>query len=269
MRLVLAGMDGLLSALPARALARAGHQILGVVVPERPRGRRLLPTGAAQVAAELGLALVTPPQAADLLAQAGLAVVACFPRRLEPVWWEAPALGAINVHPSALPAYRGPAPLFWQLRDGVRVGAVSIHRLTPALDAGDVLASVPVDLGQDLEQSELETRLGRAAGSLLVDLLGGDWPESRPQSAGSYQPWPAPDDRILPRTWTAAHALRFIRGAAGYGPFRLEGDDGPLCVRSARGWAPAAPDPLPRMSAVRFAQGVLLLGSGDAHPLIR
>ena len=57
-----------------------------------------------------------------------------------------PRLGAINVHPSLLPAYRGSHPIYWAMFDRERVG-VTIHQMVPQVDAGDILAQLehPVD----------------------------------------------------------------------------------------------------------------------------
>ncbi|MEK9726676.1 MAG: formyltransferase family protein [Candidatus Margulisiibacteriota bacterium] len=46
---------------------------------------------------------------------------------------------ALNFHPSILPNYRGPNPLFWLLKHGEDVGGITIHRLTEQWDAGDIL----------------------------------------------------------------------------------------------------------------------------------
>jgi hypothetical protein len=47
--------------------------------------------------------------------QADVACVACFTRRIPPAVLNRPRLGFLNIHPSLLPAYRGPEPVFWQL----------------------------------------------------------------------------------------------------------------------------------------------------------
>jgi len=53
---------------------------------------------------------------------------------------ELPRLGALNVHPSALPKYRGPSPILWAIRNGDASMGMTVHRMTDDIDAGPVLA---------------------------------------------------------------------------------------------------------------------------------
>jgi methionyl-tRNA formyltransferase len=53
-----------------------------------------------------------------------------------------PRLGALNVHPSALPKYRGPSPVLWAIRNGDPFMGITVHRMTERIDAGPVLAQV-------------------------------------------------------------------------------------------------------------------------------
>ncbi|MEZ4558302.1 MAG: formyltransferase family protein [Caldilineaceae bacterium] len=78
--------------------------------------------------------------------QADVACVACFPRLLPPSLLAVPRHGFLNMHPSLLPAYRGPAPLFWQLRDGVAKTGVTIHWMDASFDTGALAAQAPVTL---------------------------------------------------------------------------------------------------------------------------
>ena len=71
-----------------------------------------------------------------------LVVVAFFNQLLKPAFLQVPRLGAINAHPSLLPTYRGPAPLFWTYRDNVRTTGLTVHRIAPGEDDGDVLLQV-------------------------------------------------------------------------------------------------------------------------------
>jgi methionyl-tRNA formyltransferase len=53
---------------------------------------------------------------------------------------ELPRLGVLNVHPSALPKYRGPSPILWAIRNGDASMGMTVHRMTGEIDAGPVLA---------------------------------------------------------------------------------------------------------------------------------
>lgn len=63
--------------------------------------------------------------------------------------WQATPLGAINLHPSLLPTYRGRAPLNWALIHGETEVGLTAHDITEAMDAGDILAQVRIPVGPD------------------------------------------------------------------------------------------------------------------------
>ncbi|MFZ4856334.1 MAG: formyltransferase family protein [Desulfuromonadaceae bacterium] len=52
----------------------------------------------------------------------------------------------LNVHPGFLPEYRGVSPVYWQILDGKSIAAISIHRMTPGIDEGDIVAEVPFNI---------------------------------------------------------------------------------------------------------------------------
>lgn len=89
---------------------------------------------------------------------------------------DVPRLGALNVHPSALPKYRGPSPLIWAVRNGDSHLGLTVHRMTERIDAGPVLAQatdIPLpawvtkeeawDLQAEALPALLATALDRAA----------------------------------------------------------------------------------------------------------
>ena len=67
-----------------------------------------------------------------------VACVACFAQRIPPALLAMPRHGFLNVHPSRLPAYRGPAPLFWQWRHGETQTGVTVHWMDERLDTGPI-----------------------------------------------------------------------------------------------------------------------------------
>ncbi|MCG6871780.1 MAG: hypothetical protein LJE84_05775, partial [Gammaproteobacteria bacterium] len=78
--------------------------------------------------------------------EAGLFLVACYPRRLPGEVFRLAQRACLNLHPSLLPGYRGPAPVFWQLQDGERNTGISLHHVTDRLDAGPLVAQRRVPL---------------------------------------------------------------------------------------------------------------------------
>ena len=88
--------------------------------------------------------------------------------------------GWLNVHPSLLPAYRGPEPVYWAIADGAAITGISLHRAAPKVDAGPILAQtavpiLPTDTAGTLTRRLVETGmelLPKAVASLLADTDG-------------------------------------------------------------------------------------------------
>ena len=117
--------------LPLRSMVQQGYEIAAVYSqPDRPRGKRgrdLLPTPVKAAALELGIPVHTPksindPEALAQLAayQPDLLVVVAYGQLLKEELLAIPALGAINIHGSLLPQYRGAAPIQRAIMDGCR-----------------------------------------------------------------------------------------------------------------------------------------------------
>ncbi len=107
----------------------------------------------------------------------------------------------VNIHPSLLPYYRGPAPTFWMLYNGEQQTGYTIHRMTTQVDRGAILAQAPLPL--DWQRTELEIELevfAAAADALVVNLLtlkeaAPDSSPSSDQMEGSYHTYPTPQQR--------------------------------------------------------------------------
>lgn len=125
-----------------------------------------------------------------------LLVSAFFNQRIAPAVFERPAAGAVNIHPSLLPALRGVDPVFYARLRRIAPLGVSLHRLAEELDTGDVLARAEVAVPADASVlAATATLFEHGAGLLLNDLarvLGGAAGEPQP-GEGSYDSWPTPD----------------------------------------------------------------------------
>jgi len=151
-----------------------------------------------------------------------LIVVACFPRLFPAPLLQIPRYGCLNLHPSLLPAYRGPVPLFWMARHGEDRAGVTLHFLDEGLDSGDIVAQTVLPWPDGLAESELE-QFGAAAGAELIQaavnqLAQGQALPRRPQPevGGSYFPFPSPEDFVIPTRWEARRAFNFLRAAASW-----------------------------------------------------
>jgi methionyl-tRNA formyltransferase len=269
MRVLYFGMAGAFSLAPLDALLAAGAQVCGVVLPAQPRApyavRRamppqpaglipLAPSAAPGIAArgwERGipvfeLARAAAPEALAVLRERDpdVACVACWPRRIPPALLALPRHGFLNLHPSLLPAHRGPEPLFWTLRAGHQPG-VTVHAMSAALDAGDIAAQKAVDLPDGVSGPVAERICATAGGELLADVLARLADGSArllPQPpGGSYEPTPAPEDFALDTSWPARRAFNFMRGTADWGePYQLSVGGRRLLLLEALSYAPDA-----------------------------
>jgi methionyl-tRNA formyltransferase len=184
------------------------------------------------------------PQTLVLLGgfQPEMIVVVCFPYIFPPALLQLPPYGCLNLHPSLLPAYRGPAPLFWIARQDERQTGVTLHFLDEGIDSGDIVAQAAVDRPDGLSEAELEQRCAAEGARLLeaaLRQLGQGQPLARrPQSQpeASYFPWPCETDFKITPDWTARRAFNFLRGAAGW-PLVIQVDQQSWPVRRAISYA--------------------------------
>ncbi|MBL6459330.1 hypothetical protein JMJ55_28840 [Belnapia sp. T6] len=79
--------------------------------------------------------------------------------------------GGINLHPSLLPAHRGPVPTIWALAEPVPRFGVTVHRLAPRIDAGPILAQREVALPPGITASAAARALHLAGVPLLSEAI--------------------------------------------------------------------------------------------------
>lgn len=141
-----------------------------------------------------------------------LGLVFGYPWKLPPAVLNQPRFGWINLHGGPLPAFRGPQPVFWQLREGVTESALVAHRMDEGLDSGPVLASLPIPLGPDTTHGALTQMLSQAAPSLLHPLLQALETQGKAflataQTQGEGRTWPRPSPEDVRIAWSRQDAL--------------------------------------------------------------
>lgn len=125
-------------------------------------------------------------------------------------------LGGIGAHPSLLPRHRGPNPYFWAIDQGDEETGVTIHRLTPRYDDGDVLARKAVRIGTR-NAWQLARALDRPSLALLRRVVGelasGSAPPGVPQREedATWAPEPEEDALHVDFTWPTERVLRRVR----------------------------------------------------------
>jgi methionyl-tRNA formyltransferase len=161
--------------------AHPSIDIVGIVTaPDRPVGRRqvLTATPIGTLATGLGLGPVLTPVllrapeavAAVLALRPDLAVLADYGQVVPPPLLDLPH-GALNLHPSALPRFRGATPVPATILAGDDATAVTLMRMDEGLDTGPILALEPVALTGSETAPELEARMAELAAGLLLRSL--------------------------------------------------------------------------------------------------
>lgn len=182
MRVVFLGTPA--AAVPTlRALHAAGHDVrLVITQPDRAAGRSAAPrpTPVKEAALELGLPVAQPVRVRDAAflelvrgPGADLLVVVAYGRILPVPVLEATPLGAVNVHFSLLPKYRGAAPVQWALVNREPVTGVTTMRITEGLDEGPILLQSAVAIERREHAPALTGRLSVLGAGLLLRTLEG------------------------------------------------------------------------------------------------
>ncbi|MCZ7565934.1 MAG: methionyl-tRNA formyltransferase [Burkholderiales bacterium] len=164
-----------------RAVRAAGHHIMLVLTqPDRPAGRGLSQTVSPvkRAAQELGLSVFQPATLRDAAVLARLRavapevmVVAAYGLILPQAVLEIPRLGAINIHASLLPRWRGAAPIQRALLAGDARTGISILQMDAGLDTGPVLLAAETPIGADDTAGTLHDRLAALGARLVVEAL--------------------------------------------------------------------------------------------------
>ncbi len=163
------------------ALAGGGQALWGVVAqPDRPAGRGQAPKEPATKAwaRAHGVPVLQPEKVRDgrLAAELRtfspeLLVVVAYGRILGRDLLELAPHGAVNVHASLLPRWRGAAPIQWAVAEGDSWTGVTIMRMDEGLDTGDILLQRATPVGPEETSADLHDRLARLGGEALCEAL--------------------------------------------------------------------------------------------------
>jgi len=169
--------EGFLETRPLARLARA--MAIPLFAPESPRESPFLRRAEAL--------------APDLLAVAG------YHKILPTALLRLPPRGAINLHGSLLPEYRGPCPWKWAILNGESKTGATVQRMAAELDRGDILTQCEVPIDPEDTGESLFLKICEAAGPLLARTIeeleaGTIVPRAQDERKASYQGYPTDDD---------------------------------------------------------------------------
>jgi methionyl-tRNA formyltransferase len=209
------------------ALLDAGHDVALVLTqPDRPAGRGLRPSASAvkQLAAARGLEIFQPQTLQDENALERLAaarpealVVAAYGLILPPRALEIAPHGALNIHASLLPRWRGAAPIQRALLAGDRETGITIMKMDAGLDTGPILSLHRLAITEDDDAQSLHDRLAvlgaEAVVGALEDIVAGRARAlPQPASGATYARKIGKEDAELDWTRPCVELERAVRG---------------------------------------------------------
>lgn len=160
-----------------RGLISSPHEV-GLVIsqpdPRRGRGRKTTQTPVAELATSHGLALRQPARISEMSDELSLydaLVVAAYGQILRPDTLYAARNGALNVHASLLPKYRGAAPVERAIMNGETETGVTIMQMDEGLDTGPIAIQRHVPIPPDMTGGELVDLLGHIGADAIVESL--------------------------------------------------------------------------------------------------
>jgi methionyl-tRNA formyltransferase len=214
----------ILDRLEARGLLPA----LIVTAPDAKQGRglELKPSAVKEWALERGIDVVTPATLRDEVFAAELAnsdwdvfVVAAYAKLIPQSILDIPVHGALNVHPSLLPKFRGPSPALSAILANERTSGVTIMQMDAELDHGPIVAQGRVELEAEdwpPRGSVYEDLLATEGGNLLAEIMP-EWiageivPEQQDHSAATNTKKFSSSDALIDLSAAPEENLRKIR----------------------------------------------------------
>lgn len=165
-----------------RALVGEGFDVVAVVTqPDAPQGRSrstLIPPPVKTVAEAEDLRVFQPEKPTDSVFLEALrdlrpdvGVVVAYGHILKTELLALPPRGMVNVHPSLLPALRGPAPVEWAVIQGLTETGVTIMQLDAGMDTGPILHQIPDHIAPDITGGDLSEHLAELGAQALVETL--------------------------------------------------------------------------------------------------
>lgn len=201
------------------------HEIVAVYTqPDKPagRGNKVTFSPIKEFALQNDLQVLQPtkiktPEALQTFKShnADVAVVAAYGRILPVTFLQAFPKGAINVHFSLLPKYRGAAPVNWAIVNGEEKSGVTTMQMDAGLDTGGILLQRETEIGADENAIELMSRLSLLGADLLSETLAMfDELTVQPQDdeAASFAPLMKKEDGAIDWNLTAREIQNRVRG---------------------------------------------------------
>jgi len=164
------------------AVYNAGYNILAVVTnPDKPKGRgkKMLPTEVKEFAMEKNLKIYEPTRVRNneeflnemQKLNPDVICVVAYGKILPQELLDIPKYGAVNVHGSLLPEYRGAAPIQWAVLDGKTETGITTMFMDAGMDTGDMILKESLSIGENETTGEVWNREAELGAKMLVETL--------------------------------------------------------------------------------------------------
>lgn len=223
-----------------------GHEVVAVYTqPDRPsgRGNKITFSSVKQVALDNNIPVYQPlkVKTAETLEIfkshcADVAVVVAYGRILPETLLTAYPKGAINVHFSLLPRYRGAAPVNWAIVNGESRTGVTTMQMDAGLDTGGILLKRETEIGENENAIELMGRLGAVGADLLSETLAMYdelVPQPQDDSLATFAPIMKKEDGLIDWQMPASAIAARIRGFQPFPTSHTRYDDKKLTIWAA------------------------------------
>jgi methionyl-tRNA formyltransferase len=188
---------------PLETLTQGSDEVVAVVTQpdrEKGRGRKVIASPVKEVAFQKGLSILQPEKVKEVSFQerlkgfgADLFVVAAYGQILPKTLLSLPKYGAMNVHASLLPKYRGAAPIAWAILNGEKKTGITTMLIDEGMDTGDILLQSEISIHEDETTETLHDRLASLGAYVLSETLekmksGNIHPVPQDHSKATYAP---------------------------------------------------------------------------------
>ena len=180
MKIIFFGSDDFAEA-HLKSLIDSKHELIACVTqPDRPKGRgmRVITSPIKELALAHQIPIFQPESLKDVSfikslkdLQSDIFVVIAYGKFLPLEVLSIPSHGAINVHASLLPKYRGAAPINWVIINGERETGISIIKINEAMDAGDVLAQMEIKIEEHETAVTLRAKMIQQGPGFLLQTI--------------------------------------------------------------------------------------------------
>ncbi len=227
-------------AVPSLKALNNDYEVLLVVTqPDRPkgRGRKVVYPPVKEAAIELGYEIIQPVSVNTIEFYGKVAalcpdffVVIAYGHILPKNILAIPRKGAVNLHASLLPKYRGPAPIQWAIINREKKTGITAMLMDEGLDTGDILLRSEINISSKDTFSMLHDRLSLEASGLLIKTLSGMEtntikPIPQDNSLATYAPLLKKNNGHINWSKSAEEIEAFIRGINPWpGAFTMNGD---------------------------------------------